>query len=214
MLDQILRVPLQKLFVVTVALKIISAFFGWHLNYPWLLGFSVPLLFMSAYIVLGMKRRDSDVSDEKFADTCYYLGFIFTIVSIIFGLFDLPKISEQMSAIAVRFGAAMVSTVFGLIVRVYLVNFREDADDAIKAAESSIVEASHKFREQLVIAHEKLHEFELQVDVAVRGSIERVNLQVEALTKSYGEKLAELFSRLAADNKELSTKAFTEVETA
>lgn len=64
-----------------------------------------------AYVLLGLKRRDHDVTDEKFADTCYYLGFIFTITSIIFSLFDLPSIGTKLQEIAVRFGAAMVSDV-------------------------------------------------------------------------------------------------------
>ena len=121
-MKSIFDIRLQKLFLVTLILKIGSSFLGWYLQLQWSLGFTVPLLIMSAYIFLGYHRRDNDVTDEKFADTCYYLGFIFTITSIIFSLFDLPNIGTKIQDIAVRFGAAMVSTVLGLGVRVYLVS--------------------------------------------------------------------------------------------
>ena len=107
----ILDIRVQKLFVVILILKVLSSGLGWYFGFPWSLGFWIPLVLMVAYIILGLKRHDSDVTDEKFADTCYYLGFIFTITSIIFSLLELPSIGTKIQDIAVRFGAAMVSTV-------------------------------------------------------------------------------------------------------
>ena len=144
-MNALLSIRVQKLFAVAVFLKVVSAFFGWYLQLQWSLGLVLPLLVMAAYIALGLKRQDRDVTDEKFADSCYYLGFIFTITSIVFSLFDLPNIGERIQDIAVRFGAAMVSTVLGLAVRVYLVSFRPDSSDALKDAEDAVLE--------LIVAH-------------------------------------------------------------
>src|SRR5215213_6656554 len=139
-------IRVQKLFVVALCLKITSSGFSWWLNEPWILGFTIPLVVMGAYVAFGLRRHESDVSDEKFADSCYYLGFIFTISSIVFSLFDLPQIGEKISLIAVRFGAAMVTTVAGLIVRVYLVSFKDDPAEALHAAEDSVVDAHARLR--------------------------------------------------------------------
>ena len=79
---RILDIRVQKLFLVVLVLKVLSSGMGWYFGRPWDLGFAVPLALMSAYILIGLKRNDKDVTDEKFADTCYYLGFIFTITSI------------------------------------------------------------------------------------------------------------------------------------
>ena len=207
-------IPLQKLFVITISLKVLSSGIGWYIGDPWLLGLVVPLVIMSAYIVLGIKRTDSNVSDEKFADSCYYLGFIFTITSIIFSLFDLPNIGTKITLIAVRFGAAMVSTVFGLVVRVYLVSFKQDAADAVAAVEDRVIEASNRFKEHITIAFEKLRNFEQQVDIGTRATVDRVNLQLEALSKSYAAKLTEFFKELAAENKDASIHALGEVKEA
>jgi hypothetical protein len=208
------RIRMQKLFVVTVVLKLGTAFLGWRFSMPWSLGFAVPLAIMCVYIAAGLRRADDDVSDEKFADTCYYLGFIFTITSIIFSLFDLPQIGTRIQDIAVRFGAAMVSTVLGLAVRVFLVSFRKDGADAVQDAEDAVVEAAQRFREQLVIAVEKLQDFEQVVDRAAVSSVERVNLQVEKLSSDYSLRLQGFFTELAQQNQVAFTSALEEVKTA
>lgn len=213
-MNSIAQIQVQKLFVVALILKVTSAFIGWYLQMPWSLGFALPLIVMVAYIVLGYFRKDTDVSDEKFADTCYYLGFIFTITSIIFSLFDLPNIGTRIQDIAVRFGAAMVSTVLGLGVRVYLVSFRQDINDAIKDAEDAVLDATRKFTEQLTIALERLRDFESQVDSAAKSTVERVNLQIENLSMNHANKLTEFFTELTTQNQKAFVLALGEVKTA
>jgi hypothetical protein len=213
-MDGVLDIRVQKLFLVVLVLKVLSSGLAWYFGYPWSLGFWIPLGLMSTYIVLGLKRHDSDVTDEKFADTCYYLGFIFTITSIIFSLFDLPNIGTRIQDIAVRFGAAMVSTVLGLGVRVYLVSFKRDVADAIRDAEDAVIEASQRFQQQLVIAFEKLRDFQSEVDLASRATVERVNLQVEALSKNHADKLTDFFAELTTRNQEAFTNALAEVRAA
>ena len=189
-------IKIQKLFLVAIILKIGFSAVGWWFNDPWILGFGLPLVVMAGYIAIGVTRKDTDVSDEKFADSCYYLGFIFTIASIILSLFDLPNIGTNLQSIAVRFGAAMVSTVAGLIVRVYLVSFRKDASDAVRDAEEEVIEASNRFREHLVIAYEKLIDFQATVDDACRQTVERSNLQIAGLSKKHAERLSGFFGEL------------------
>lgn len=213
-MNALLRIRVQKLFAVAVFLKVASAFFGWYLQRQWSLGLILPLLVMVAYIALGLKRQDRDVTDEKFADSCYYLGFIFTITSIVFSLFDLPNIGERIQDIAVRFGAAMVSTVLGLAVRVYLVSFRPDSSDALKDAEDAVLEAAQKFREQLVMAYEKLGDFQSQVTSATQTSVEAVKLQVEKLTQDHSERMERVFVELNERNQQVVTQALSEVSTA
>jgi len=94
-MQSLLAIRVQKLFLVTIILKVLSSLVGWLFQLQWTFGFIIPLAFMAAYVVLGLKRQDQEVSDEKFADSCYYLGFIFTISSIILSLFDLPNIGTS-----------------------------------------------------------------------------------------------------------------------
>ena len=211
---QISELRIQNVFVLAIGLKVLSSFLRWYFGDPWILGFTVPLLVMAAYIAIGLVRRKGDVSDEKFADSCYYMGFIFTITSLVFSLFDLPQIGDRITLIAVRFGAAMISTVAGLAVRVYLVSFKQDAADALHMAEDSIVDAYAQFRERLMITVEKMHEFQCEVELATRGTIARVNLQLEAVGQTCGEKLREHFKEVAVENRTLSQQMFEEMQAA
>lgn len=213
-MNSLLDIRVQKLFLVTIVLKATSSFIGWYFQLQWSFGFGIPLAIMGAYVLLGLKRRDQDVTDEKFADTCYYLGFIFTITSIIFSLFDLPSIGTKLQEIAVRFGAAMVSTVVGLVVRVYLVSFKKDGADAIQDAEEAVIEASQRFREHLVIANERLRDFHSAVDTAAKETVERVHAQVESMSRNHADKLTHFFTDLTARNQAAFTEALTEVRAA
>ena len=210
----IFDIRIQKLFAITLALKVASSALGWYFQSPWILGLAVPLAIMAGYIWIGLHRRDTDVSDEKFADSAYYLGFMFTITSIIFSLFDLPNIGTRIQDIAVRFGAAMVSTVFGLFVRVYLVSFRADVADAMRNAEDALLGATQTFTERLTMALERLQDFESRVDLAARASVERVNMQVESLSKNHADKLTAFFADLTTRNQEAFTTALEEVKNA
>ncbi|RKR26760.1 hypothetical protein C8C93_2008 [Acidovorax sp. 93] len=206
------NINVRNLFILACALKVVSALAGWYFRSPWILGFTFPLLVMVAYMWLGAIRRNDEVSDEKFADSCYYLGFIFTIASISVALIDLPNIGTNIQDIAVRFGAAMLSTVLGLSVRVAMVTFRKDLGDAIHNAEEGVVEASLRFRDQLGAALDRLNAFETAVDQAARLSVERVNLQVENLSKNHAERLAQFFVALMKGNREAFTQALDEVK--
>jgi hypothetical protein len=208
------RIRVQALFLIAIVLKVLSSGLGWWFGFPWSLGFWVPLLVMGVYVALGLVRREDDVTDEKFADTCYYLGFIFTITSIIFSLFDLPNIGTQISSIAVRFGAAMVSTVIGLVVRVMLVSFREDATSAIVSAEAGLIDAAHRFREQLMMSYERLREFDTAVDSASKGAVERVSLQIERLSRNHAEKLSSFFGELVLHNRTTFDESLAQVNDA
>ncbi|MGF6924314.1 hypothetical protein [Paraburkholderia sp. 40] len=208
---KIVSIPVQKLFLVTLALKVVSSGIGWLIGDPWFFGLVIPITIMGLYIVIGWKRIDSTVSDEKFADSCYYIGFIFTITSIIFSLLDLPNIGTRMSLISVRFGTAMISTVLGLMVRVYWVSFRQDVGDAVQSAEEGVVDATHRLREQLTIALEQFRDFQSQVQDATSMSIAKVSVGVEELTKSYAAKLSEFFQLLANENTKVFKGAQSEV---
>lgn len=194
---------MQKLFVLTITLKVGASFLGWRLHMPWSLGFAAPLAIMAAYVVAGLRRGDADVSDEKFGDSCYYLGFIFTLSSIIFSLFDLPDIGTRMPDIAVRLGAAMVSTMAGLVVRVYLVGFQHDDEDAVRASEQAVIEAARRFQAQLQLTTDRFADYGAQVDRASRETIERVRLELERLAMDHAARLGELVTGLLAKHQDV-----------
>jgi hypothetical protein len=196
------KLSLQKLFLITCVLKVGSSTIGWYLHDPWIFGLVVPIGFMALYMYFGYNYRDSDVSAEKFADSCYYLGFIFTIVSIIFSLFDLPNIGNDLTSIAVRFGAAMVSTVLGLFVRVLLVSFRPSMDDAMSNIEDQVVDSTQKVIDEFHTSFENLQDFRSEVMNASRDAVNAVRIQIEEMAEEHKKQTETFFANLTQQNAE------------
>lgn len=198
----------ERLFVIAVVLKFSLAFASVYFGSPWMFGFYLPLSVMIVYILLGKYRSDTkNVSDEKFADSCYYLGFIFTITSICACLIDINSIGTDITNIAIRFGAAMVSTVLGLAVRVWLVTFRKESFEAVEDAGAAIIKASYALVDQLSISKERFRKFDEDVFIAAQQATDRVNLQIEAIAKNYAAALDGLF-------KDINEKHQTQLESA
>ncbi|MFS8980895.1 hypothetical protein PO002_41970 [Cupriavidus necator] len=208
-------IPIKKLFFIAVVLKGILAGLSVGRQDAWIVGFWLPLAVMSAYIAMGLFRRDKgEVPDEKFADSCYYLGFIFTIASICACLLDIPNIGTNMNAIAVRFGAAMVSTVLGLFVRVWLVSFRKDSSDAVVDAGEAVVRASYALADQLTVSLNNFKGFNDELSRVAQSSTDRVNQQIEALSKNYAASLDAFFRQLAVKHQEQVDGALSRAEEA
>jgi low affinity Fe/Cu permease len=205
-----MQIEVKKLFLSAVLLEVGFSATGWYISDPWVFGFALPLVVMGVYIWLGTMRGDGEVPDDRFADSCYYLGFIFTLSSIVFGLFDLPLIGTKISEVVVRFGAAMVSTVLGLIVRVYWVNFRADDTMMGDAVEGGAFAASQRLREQISTDLGKIREFDIRVD----ESVTRAAHGVETLTEETARKITEFCAELMAQNKLAFTDVLQEVREA
>lgn len=197
------RLNTQRLFGAALGLKIAFAGLSYGLSMPFWLGFVAPLAVMLAYMIVGYKTLSDEVSEEKFADSCYYLGFIFTIVSIVVCLIDIPHMTAGggLQDIAVRFGAAMISTVLGMCVRVYLVSFKKDASDAMHDAEQALLDSTRLFTAQLQENLKSLQSFEHQVVAAGQASVAGVQVQVEALARNFSETLSQFYAQLNEENR-------------
>ncbi|MEZ5664696.1 MAG: hypothetical protein R3E94_14375 [Burkholderiaceae bacterium] len=194
---------IQRLFGAAMFLKVVLAGLGYAFDSPLWLGFVAPLVVMVAYMIVGYRTRGSDVAEDKFADSCYYLGFIFTIASIVVCLLDVPKMSigSGLQDIALRFGAAMVSTVLGMAVRVYLVSFRKDSSDALQDVEQALLDTTRMFTVQLQENLKTLQSFEQQVISAGKSSVASVQVQVEALSRNFSETLSQFYAQLNEENR-------------
>lgn len=213
-MPKLFDIPTKKLFAAAFVLKVSLSFLGWYTGSLWLLGTGIPLLVLVAYFLIGVYRTDRSVTDEKLADSCYYLGFLFTLASIICSLFDLAHIDDKMQDMAVRFGAAMLSTLLGIGARVYLVGFKSDVKDAMRTAEDSLLNAAHRLQTQLSLVVDRLQDFEGKVNEATQTTVARVSVSVEELTQNYGTQLTTFFTALAQENEQAFKAALAEVSAA
>ena len=206
------NISLQRVFLVIIIIKVICSVLSWLLNSPWIIGLAIPLLLMAVYIVFGLYKPNREISDERFADSCYYLGFVFTISSIVVSLFDLQNIGSKIGDISIRFGAAMISTVLGLIVRVYLVNFRQDFKDALNIAEDGLLESARNFRIHLEISVDNLRHLEITTNEMIKSISNKMEESAKDTALYYSDQYAKLFEEITSRNQEMLSQSQHQLE--
>ena len=176
----------QTYFIAAVILKATLAVTSLLLNEPFWLGFVLPLLVMCCYWFVGYRVREKwnvQLTLAKFADSVYYLGFLFTVGSIIICLLDINSIGENLNGMAVRFGAAMVSTAIGMLARVLHTGFKVDTNDAVRSVEERAVQSAENLTMAFDAASQQLEVFRDQVMAASKEAVQSVHEQITTISQ-------------------------------
>ncbi|OOF49542.1 hypothetical protein BKK52_03245 [Rodentibacter trehalosifermentans] len=191
------KLNVQYLFIAACVLKLGALIAAFFLKDIYIFGFILPLIFMAIYIILGWKLRENEVSDEKFADSCYYLGFIFTIATILLILIDLDSIGHDINTIAARFAIAMVTTLFGVIARVYIIGFKKDAMDKMDDAEAKLLLATERMTEQMEIASDRFSRLANEISLNSENCRNQLEGAMEGIGNSYAKQAKQFFDEIA-----------------
>jgi len=138
-----------------------------------------PLLTMVLYLVGAHFADPGSLGTSAISDSVYYLGFLFTLISLTLALLTFGEQDSTEIAIAgvvSRFGVALITTVVGLGVRMYLTNFETSVEEERDRSMNSLEEAGRAFRQQL---------YELQVDLETQRMALRET--VDHATRAVGE---------------------------
>lgn len=176
----------QTWFLIALFIKVACASISLKLSDPFWFGFIIPISVMIAYWGVGYRVRelyDVRLTLAKFADSIYYLGFLFTVVSIIICLLDIQSIGDNLTNMATRFGAAMVSTAIGMVARTLHVGFRPDQNDAVRSVEERAISASEQLAFMFEETREKLTRFRDEVVSISKETTSGAREQIEELTK-------------------------------
>ena len=210
-------------FLVALAGKIISAVLSIILNSPWVFGFGIPLTIMLVYMIFGhfQTHKGCYRIRQGYGDSCYYLGFLFTVASIILALFVLGSEDNLVtSELAIRFAAAMITTLLGMAVRVYIVTFADKEDEKLPITEQTIaitpqvINDSDSFEVRVQANLDNLRTLNQslinnidsaeKMRISLQSLVGRVQSDLEEMTKStekYLQSLMENTSNLLTDTQ-------------
>ena len=80
--------------------------------------------------------------EDQLADNCYYLGFLYTLISLAWALYEFRD-GTGIDSIIANFGIALFSTITGIVLRVFINQSRRDVleteQDARMELESAVV---------------------------------------------------------------------------
>lgn len=191
------QINVRTLFLAACAIKLAALAIAFFLHDIYFFGVLLPLFVMVAYCFIGWRYREKDVSDEKFADSCYYLGFIFTIATILLILLDLEAIDSDLSSIAARFGAAMLTTLIGVIARVVIIGFKKEAADRMDDVENQLLLSAEKMVGQMQLAADNFAHLAQEIALNAENCRHQLETSIEGIGKSYADQAKQFFDELA-----------------
>jgi methyl-accepting chemotaxis protein len=111
-----------------------------------------PIVLLIGYAVYVLGTQRMSVSLDRAGDNLYYLGLLFTLVSLSVSLVQVfsagesvPKVFDLLSS----FGIALASTILGMFLRILVQQFRNEPVDVERAVRFDLQDAARLLRDQL-----------------------------------------------------------------
>ena len=111
----------------------------------------VALFACSAIVIYALAVNNSGTGKlrgDQAGDNCYYLGLIYTLVSLAFAIFTFDP-ANTATTIVQGFGVALATTIVGLVLRVYFNQTRADLVEVEDSARIELAQAAGKLRSEL-----------------------------------------------------------------
>lgn len=146
--------------------------------------FAVPLLIMMAYWSWFKIRSTNRDYEYAFADSFYYMGFIFTLVALL-GSFLSGILGGQagmqglnVSSLIGNLGIALSTTIVGLSGRVFIVSFEPNADNTYKEIQGQLRRSSNTLSRNINNVSDKIKQLE-------EGSFSALGEHTDTLVSSF-----------------------------
>ena len=177
----------------------------------------VPLILMTFY---WWKYRGyvgkNESSRDQFADSLYYLGFLFTLMHLSFALVPWvfnPKMDSFY--LLAQFGMAITTTLTGLFLRLYETQFRDEDTGGMRTTQQALGESTAAFIAQLEVSTTRLKEYhektipylEEQANTFVK-SMQQVSVnaiaEIDKTSTSFGAATSEAIQKLTTKLDEVT----------
>ena len=117
-----------------------------------LLAVFLPCTLIGVYAFATTKAKNSDLSKSKIGDSCYFLGFSFTLISLSAALINLSQqvdTTVNIGSVVGGFGAALTTTLSGLLCRLWFTTLSSSFTSSKDKLEEEIEDAMRTFSNQL-----------------------------------------------------------------
>ena len=174
------------------------------------------------YALMATRVDRFRLREDRAGDNAYYLGFLFTLTSLSYALWAFQAGGKgAISEVIANFALALVSTIVGLAIRVWLQQLREDPVEFEHEVRLALGEIAQEVRLQLIavtddigLLRQRLHQ-EISHDFVKRATeIRDASLMsIKKVAAEHGQWLAGTAGQLKEDREELARLA-TETRTA
>lgn len=181
-----------------------------------------------AYVVFTSISGRTQIEPESIGDNCYYLGFLFTLTSLAYTLYQISGNADQASAlreIISGFGVALLSTIVGVFLRVLMMQMRADIVGRDREARAELHQAAREFRtalgasvatikafttESIQLAAEQSHKIARLTDELMESHRTRLQTDQETYARTLGAAFEKAGANIVRDvGKTVDTSAHT-----
>jgi len=169
-LQQGLIHDVRQMFIFALSGGVLSVCLPQYFNLP-LLAVVLPLLCMIIYTWVGYLHSVESAFMEQFADSVYYLGFLLTLVALVVSLYFYQSDSLEASLLTANFSLALITTIFGLAVRIFINNFQLDLNSIERQVMTEVEQAANELVRKAKLISMQLDVSHQETQVAIQQSI-------------------------------------------
>lgn len=156
---------------------------------------------MLPYCIYAWVQAQKTGQHDDFGDSCYFLGFLLTLVALVVSLIAFDASGNNTALIISQFGAAISTTLVGMLARIMIAQFHDQIITGPEQAEAQIAVTMGKLAREL---DESLGHFKNlrsntvnNINQATKAAETRINNAVEAQLEVTEKFTTEAFERHA-----------------
>jgi uncharacterized membrane protein YciS (DUF1049 family)/prophage DNA circulation protein len=184
---------------------------------------------MLLYLLIGLLMRRNQISIDQFADSLYYMGFLFTLWALLISIG--PFSDDPKESLIENVGMALLTTLIGLGARVVIIQLRPVAADPVEIEqniETATVKLVDQLKKSIDIIDGSAKQFSTDISKSksnltnqlskLANKINNINIPTNVFEKSFDkaaksiESSVEEMGNIIAESSEAIQKALGEIE--
>jgi len=150
------------------------------------------VLIIVAYAFTAFAYKGIRLPDDRIGDNCYYLGFLFTLVSLSTALYSFSKKGLDAHDLVSDFGVALGSTIAGIFVRIVIQQMRVDTEQIGQEVRRSMTELAVETSADLQNVKEEVATLSEGFKITLKRSAD----ELEEVSNESVERLKALMGRM------------------
>jgi methyl-accepting chemotaxis protein len=168
---------------------------------PWLAA-GAAVFAITGYAALAYRQG---IRPDTLGDNCYYMGFLFTLTSLAVALIALSRYAaggrdDLLEALIGGFGVALFSTIWGIFLRVFFLQMRQEIADLEEQLRNELQNSASLLKDQLAAAVMDLENLRLRTSQVLDRHVE----DASAGFAEVGKRLVEHVSNAGAAYRQAS----------
>ena len=180
------KAQLNRAFYISFALGTLFIFIGGGSPAGWI----GPVIVMVGYIVFGLSLSKKISTRSEFADSVYYLGFVFTMISLLSSTWLKLEVGSP-DKILELFAIALITTIVGIVSRLGLSQFELTTDEQVENSNQRILDMVDEYIERLALISAATDEKSQEILESYDSLIASYTSQSENITRQFQSTLNE-----------------------